>query len=66
MDSGCFAPVCLFHFDRPGFETAHKILTQPKVQSNERKQWYMYTMLCPIKVNRNTIELTLNTSCYCV
>ena len=24
------------------------------------------TMLCPIKVNSNTIELTLHTSCYCV
>ena len=23
-------------------------------------------MLCPIKVNSNTIELTLHTSCYCV
>ena len=24
------------------------------------------TMLCPIKVNSNTIELTVHTSCYCV
>ena len=23
-------------------------------------------MLCPIKVNSNTIELTVHTSCYCV
>ena len=23
-------------------------------------------MLCPIKVNSNTIELTVQTSCYCV
>ena len=23
-------------------------------------------MLCPIKVNSNTIELTMHTSCYCV
>ena len=23
-------------------------------------------MLCPVKVNSNTIELTLHTSCYCV
>ena len=25
-----------------------------------------YTMSCPIKVNSNTIELTVHTSCYCV
>ena len=24
------------------------------------------TMSCPIKVNSNTIELTVHTSCYCV
>ena len=24
------------------------------------------TMLCPIKVNSNTIELTMHTSCYCI
>ena len=24
------------------------------------------TMLCPIKVKSNTIELTVHTSCYCV
>ena len=24
------------------------------------------TMLCPIKVNSNTIELTVHNSCYCV
>ena len=24
------------------------------------------TMLCPIKVNSNTIELAVHTSCYCV
>ena len=23
-------------------------------------------MLCPIKVNSNTIELTIHTSCYCI
>ena len=26
----------------------------------------MNTILCPIKVNSNTIELTLQASCYCV
>ena len=24
------------------------------------------TMLCPMKVNSNTIELTVHTSCYCI
>ena len=26
----------------------------------------IHTMLCPIKVNSNTTELTVHTSCYCV
>ena len=26
----------------------------------------IYTMWCPIKVNSNTIELTVHTSCFCV
>ena len=28
--------------------------------------YHLNTMLCPIKVNRNTIELTLHTSCFCI
>ena len=27
---------------------------------------YLNAMLCPIKVNSSTIELTMHTSCYCV
>ena len=28
--------------------------------------FYINTVLCPIKVNSNTIEVTMHTSCYCV
>ena len=30
------------------------------------KNIHFLKILCPIKVNRNTIELTVHTSCYCV
>ena len=29
-------------------------------------QLSLYTMLCPINVNTNAIELIMHTSCYCV
>ena len=35
-------------------------------QKRERHQIIKHTILCTIKVNSNTIELTVHTSCYCV
>ena len=40
-----------------------------KFELNENINEIVYdinTMSCPIKVNSNTIELTVHTSCYCV
>ena len=39
--------------------------TKAKIlSSHKRGKWQ--TMLCPIKRNSNTIEFTVQTSCYCV
>ena len=34
--------------------------------NQQQQQQRINTLLCPIKVNRKTIELIINTSCYCV
>ena len=36
------------------------------VKRQPRIFWRINTMLCPIKVSSNTIELRVHTSCYCV
>ena len=35
-------------------------------QHKQGRKYHINTMLCPIVINSNTIELTVHTTCYCV